>query len=125
MLRRIRPKPTSLAVTQGGDRSAARTPWLIAAVVAPTGAWAALQQLNAPTYSRAIVAALAAATPLLVGEVRERRQRNEDRNKQLAAQVRFWSPTEGGPRIRDVTDPLTLGVHRSVLSPTRGQPGAT
>jgi hypothetical protein len=90
---------------------------LVLAVAIPVAVWAALQQLKVSAGWKAAGAALAVAAPLLVAEGRETRKRDMEYRSLLAKHLRLWSQQSGGLLIRDISDPIALGVKPAAGSP--------
>jgi hypothetical protein len=105
-------------------RSRARAPWLaVAAIAGPVG-WTVLQQLDAPTSWRAVVAGVGVGVPLLIGELRERRRQDDEWTQLLDTHLSLRTSTGDLPLVGAVDDPVLLGVtplgahRRNVCQPT-------
>jgi len=107
-LGRARPQVGLRPARSIGGRRAVVMLLFMTSVVAAT-VWAVLQQLNVGVVWKVLGAAVAAALPAAVVEVRARVDRREQIDRQIAGLMRLWTPPYG-PRVRDVTDPVTLGV---------------
>jgi TPR repeat protein len=97
------------------NRQLTRAWLLLAALVFPIGAWAGLQQLRVPALWRGMSAALAAVAPLIVAEINDRRKLNDEQRQGLVEHIRAWSPSRGDRLVRDVENPVELGVKPAAI----------
>lgn len=73
--------------------------------------------LRIPSGLTAAAAAAAAAAPLLTTAVRQIRNQTTARNELLTTHLRLWSVKDGVPIVRDIKDPVVLGVKPATAEP--------